>query len=115
MLAIALDFNANFDVPMQHNEVRHIAWSITRYCKSERFGVFSEQSKAKFSRIQSCRVKRANKKGACNKGGLARSATYAPQRQQAEKMYQQGIKIGKIASALNVHRNTIRRWINENS
>jgi hypothetical protein len=115
VLAIALYFNANFDVPMQHNEVRHIAWSITRYCKSGRFGEFSEQSKAKFSRIQSCRVKRANKKGACNKGGLARSAIYTPKRQQAQQMHQQGVKIGKIATALNIHRNTIRNWINENS
>ena len=63
VLVIALEFNARFDNPMFENEVRHIAWSIARYCKSGRFGVFSEKSKARFSKRQSLRVKRANKKG----------------------------------------------------
>ena len=111
ILAIALEFNAHFDVPMFENEVRHIAWSIARYCKSGRFGVFSEKSKARFSKRQSLRVKRANKKGACNKGGLARSASYDDQRTQAKEMYQQGMKISQIAKALNVHRNSVNNWI----
>ena len=96
---------------MFENEVRHIAWSIARYCKSGRFGVFSEKSKARFSKRQSLRVKRANKKGACNKGGLARSASYSDQRTQAKEMYQQGMKISQIAKALNVHRNSVNNWI----
>jgi hypothetical protein len=110
VLVIALEFNARFDNPMFENEVRHIAWSIARYCKSGRFGVFSEKSKARFSKRQSLRVKRANKKGACNKGGLARSATYDPKRQQALEMHQQGVKIKDIAEQLQVTRRTLSNW-----
>ena len=45
ILAIALEFNAHFDVPMFENEVRHIAWSIARYCKSGRFGCLAKNQK----------------------------------------------------------------------
>jgi transposase-like protein len=96
---------------MLPNEIYHIARSITRYCKSPKFGAYSAKSNEKFSRRQSLRVKRANKKGACNKGGLARSASYSDQRTQAKEMYQQGMKISQIAKALNVHRNSVNNWI----
>ena len=112
ILAIALEFNAHFDVPMFENEVRHIAWSIARYCKSGRFGVFSEKSKARFSKRQSLRVKRANKKGACNKGGLARSANYNDQRTQAQKLRAEGLSIRKIAELLKVSKTSVQKWIN---
>lgn len=111
LIAIASDYNARFDNHMLPNEVKHIAYSIAKYCKSPRFGTYSEQSNAKFSKRQSNRVKRANANGACNKGGLARSATYDDQRQQAKEMHQQGMKIAEISKALNVHRNSIRNWI----
>jgi transposase-like protein len=112
ILAIALEFNAHFDVPMFENEVRHIAWSIARYCKSGRFGVFSEKSKARFSKRQSLRVKRANKKGACSKGGLARSANYNDQRTQAQKLRAEGLSIRKIAELLKVSKTSVQKWIN---
>lgn len=112
ILAIALEFNAHFDVPMFENEVRHIAWSIARYCKSGRFGVFNEKSKARFSKRQSLRVKRANKKGACNKGGLARSANYNDQRTQAQKLRAEGLSIRKIAELLKVSKTSVQKWIN---
>jgi len=112
VLAIALDFNANFDFPMRHNEVKHIAWSIAKYCKSGRFGAFSEKSNTRFSRIQSCRVKRANKKGACNKGGLARSASYDDQRQEAKQLREAGLSIRKIAEQMKVSKTSVQKWIN---
>ena len=96
---------------MLPNEIYHIARSITRYCKSPKFGAYSAKSNEKFSRRQSLRVKRANKKGANSKGGLARSASYDPKRQQAEQMHKQGMKISQIAKALNVHRNSVNNWI----
>ena len=111
VLAIAQEFNAKFDSPMLPNEIYHIARSITRYCKSPKFGAYSAKSNEKFSRRQSLRVKRANKKGANSKGGLARSASYDPKRQQAEQMHKQGMKISQIAKALNVHRNSVNNWI----
>lgn len=111
VLAIALEFNASFDVPMFENEVKHIAWSIARYCKSGRFGAFSKRAKEKFSRIQSCRVKRANKKGACNKGGLARSASYDDQRAEAKRLRETGLSIRKIAEQMKVSKNSVEKWI----
>ena len=110
VLAIAEEFNAKFDNPMLPNEIYHISVSITRYCKSPKFGAYSEKSNEKFSRRQSLRVKQANKKGACNKGGLARSATYDPKRQQAEQMHKQGVKIKEIAEQLKVTRRTLSNW-----
>lgn len=110
VLAIAQEFNAKFDSPMLHNEIYHIARSITRYCKSPKFGAYSAKSNEKFSRRQSLRVKRANKKGANSKGGLARSASYDPKRQQAEQMHQQGVKIKDIAEHLQVTRRTLSNW-----
>ena len=113
LTAIAYEFNECFDIPLFPNELKHIIKSIVKFCKSSQFGAYSAESKARFSRIQSCRVKRANHKGACNKGGLARSTTYDIKRQQAKEMHQQGIKISQIAITLNVHRNSIRKWANE--
>lgn len=110
VLAVAQEFNTKFDSPMLPNEIYHIARSITRYCKSHKFGAYSAKSNEKFSRRQSLRVKLANKKGACNKGGLARSATYDPKRQQAEKMHKQGVKIKEIAEQLQVTRRTLSNW-----
>ena len=112
VLAIAQEFNAKFDSPMLPNEIYHIARSITRYCKSPKFGAYSAKSNEKFSRIQSCRVKRANKKGACNKGGLARSANYNDQRTQAQKLRAEGLSIRKIAELLKVSKTSVQKWIN---
>ena len=111
LTAIAEEFNQRFDVPLFPNELKYIVRSITRYCKSGRFGAYSEKSKARFSRIQSCRVKRANRKGACNKGGQARSAKYEDKRKQAQEMHEQGINNTKIALNLGLSRKTIVTWI----
>ena len=97
---------------MLPNEIYHIARSITRYCKSPKFGAYSAKSNEKFSRMQSCRVKRANKKGACNKGGLARSANYNDQRTQAQKLRAEGLSIRKIAELLKVSKTSVQKWIN---
>lgn len=112
VLTIAQEFNAKFDSPMLPNEIYHIARSITRYCKSPKFGAYSAKSNEKFSRMQSCRVKRANKKGACNKGGLARSANYNDQRTQAQKLRAEGLSIRKIAELLKVSKTSVQKWIN---
>ena len=113
LTAIAEEFNQRFDVPLFPNELKYIVRSITRYCKSGRFGAYSEKSKARFSRIQSCRVKRANRKGACNKGGQARSAKYEDKRKQAQEMHEQGYNISHISKALVTHRNTVSTWLKE--
>lgn len=98
------------DDPLQYKELTHIAKSITRFCKSSRFGQYSEQSNTKFSKLQAFRANRANAKGANSKGGIARSATYAPKRTQADEMHQHGVKINQICEQLQVTRKTLRNW-----
>ncbi|WP_213067620.1 terminase gpP N-terminus-related DNA-binding protein, partial [Acinetobacter baumannii] len=45
-------------------------------------------------------------------GGVARSATYQPLREQAEQLYQQGMKKKEIALMLGVSDRTVRNWLN---
>lgn len=59
VLAIANEQNAKFDNPMTPNEVRHIAKSITKYCKSPRFTAISADW---FSRLQAHRGRQGGKK-----------------------------------------------------
>ena len=111
LIAIASDYNARFDNPMLLNEVKHIAYSIAKYCKSPRFGTYSKEFIEKQRREGRNGALVANAQGANSKGGLERSASYDPKRQQAQEMHQQGMKIAEISKALNVHRNSIRKWI----
>lgn len=114
ILAIATSENTKFDDPMYPNEVRHIAKSITNFCKSPRFGKNSVAFIGKQRREGRNGAMVANAKSqACNKGGKARSAKYDDKRQQAKDMHQSKIKIAKIAQTLGVHRTTVSRWINE--
>lgn len=48
---IADDINNNYDVPMQHNEVKHIVHSIARYCEKMDFSA----SHKRFSELQAVR------------------------------------------------------------
>ena len=98
--------------PLQYNHLTHIARSITRFCKSERFGQYSEQSNAKFSKLQAFRANCANAKSqACNKGGRARSAKYDVKRTIANKMADQGYNNTQIALKLGVSRVSVIKWL----
>lgn len=59
VLAIANEQNAKFDNPMNSNEVRHIAKSIAKYCKSPRFTAYASEW---FSRLQAHRGRIGGKK-----------------------------------------------------
>lgn len=113
VLALAQAHNAQYSDPMQHRELHHIAKSITRFCKGVRFSGHSERSQKRRSNGGKKGSQVANAKGANSKGGKARSESYNAQREQAKNMHQSKTKIGKIAQMLGVHRNTIRRWIDE--
>ena len=97
--------------PLPYNHLTHVARSITRFCKSERFGQYSEQSNAKFSKLQAFRANCANAKSqACNKGGQARSAKYDVKRTQANEMFECGFTIKEIIEKVSVTRKTLRNW-----
>jgi hypothetical protein len=97
------------------NELSQIAKSITKFCKTRLDGSYSKSFRAKQSFLASKGALVANANGANSKGGLVRSATYDPKREQAQEMHQQGYKIADIAIILKVHRNSISKWIKEQS
>ena len=91
---------------MLPNETYHIARSITRFCKSKRWGKYNQA----FIEKQRSQGKNGGLKSDSSKGGLARSAKYDHKRQQAQQMHQQGIKIKDIAEQLQVTRRTLSNW-----
>lgn len=112
VLAIATQENAKFDKPLPPNEIRHIAKSITRFCKSERFGQYSARFIEKQKREGRNGAIKANAQSqACSKGGKARSATYDPIREQAKQLKQQGLSIRKIAEQLKVSKTSVQNWL----
>lgn len=110
LLQLAIAFNSRFEQPLLHNELKCICRSIAKFCKSGRFGEHSER----FIEYQRESGRKgaivANANGACSKGGIARSATYAPKRTQAEQMHSQGVKIAVIVDELKVTRQTLYNW-----
>lgn len=53
--------NLAFDTQLHYNELKHIAKSITRYCKSPRFKAKQAQYNAKFSQLQAQRGSKGGK------------------------------------------------------
>lgn len=107
VLAIASEENAKFYNPMHLKELHHIAKSITRFCKSPRFGVYS----VAFIEKQRRQGRNGGLKSDSSKGGKARSATYEPQREQARQLKQQGLSIRKIAEQLKVSKTSVQKWL----
>lgn len=95
--------------PLPANELWHIANSIAKFCKSNRF-TYTPEVRAKRTAFARQNAIKSNVVGACKKGGLARSATYTPKRTQAHAMWLQGVKIADIAKQLAVTRQTLHNW-----
>lgn len=53
--------NLAFDTQLHYNELKHIARSITRYCKSPRFATYQKQSAERFSKKQATRGSKGGK------------------------------------------------------
>ncbi|TGP43044.1 plasmid replicase [bacterium M00.F.Ca.ET.230.01.1.1] len=103
VLAIAEEFNAKFDNPMLPNETYHIARSITRFCKSPRWGKYNQAFIEK--------QRQAGQKGDSSQGGKARSASYDDQRTQAQNLRATGLSIRKIAEQMKVSKTSVQKWI----
>ena len=110
LIKLAMEFNSRFEQPLLHNELKCICRSIAKFCKSGRFGEHSER----FIEYQRESGRKgaivANANGACSKGGIARSATYAPKRTQANEMQLRGVPVLVIADELKVTTKTLRNW-----
>ena len=108
LLKLGLEFNSRFEQPMLYSEVRAICRSIAKFCKtSPRYVAYTQR----FSEKQAEKGRKGGLVSDSSKGGLARSVSYNEQRQQAKTMFDEGMKISAIAIALNVHRNSVSKWI----
>lgn len=99
-------FNAKYSPNLPYNELKSISKSIAGYCTSERF-------KRQYGALQASRGAKGGKVSDSSKGGKARSAKYQDKREQAREMHSKGAKISTISKSINIHRNTVRRWIHE--
>lgn len=99
VLAIANEQNAKFDNPMNSNEVRHIAKSIAKYCKSPRFTAISAEW---FSRLQAHRGKQ---------GGKAKGRAYQDKREQAKILANKGLSIRQIAEQIGVSKSAVANYL----
>lgn len=95
--SVSDSINNRFDVPLLHNEVKHIIRSIARYCERTDF----TESHQRFSELQAYR-------GA--KGGTAKGKVYDDKRQRATELHMQGVKQKDIAEQLGVNTRTLRNW-----
>lgn len=110
LLKLGLEFNSRFKQPMLLSEVRAIARSIAKFCKtSPKYRAYT----LKFSKKQAEKGRKGGLVSDSSFGGLARSQGYNEQRQRAKAMFDDGMKISAIATALNVHRNSVRKWVKE--
>ena len=96
-----LKLNESILEPMQYNEIKGIAKSISRYCWKKDAYCYQEF------------IDRQSRKGRLGglKGGKSRSNSYVAQRILALEMLRNGQTQKKVATELNVSERTIRNWI----
>lgn len=97
-----LKLNDGITEPMQYNEIKGIAKSISRYCWKKDAYHYQEF------------IDRQSRKGQLGGkiGGVQRSLKYAEQRKQAVDLKSKGYNNSQIANLLKVSRRTIINWLN---
>ena len=110
VLNMSLSANSAFLDPLPYGEVKATAKSIAKWVWRNH-----AEAHAKFIERQSIKGKAgaaaANAVGACSTGGKVRSQQYSDIRQEALKMHVTGKSIKEIAEYLNVHRNSVSKWL----
>lgn len=97
-----LKLNDGITEPMQYNEIKGIAKSISRYCWKKDAYFYQEF------------IDRQSRKGQLGGkiGGVQRSLKYVEQRKQAVDLKSKGYNNSQIANLLKVSRRTIINWLN---
>jgi hypothetical protein len=103
VLQHCMKLNTQFTIPMQHNEVKGIAKSISRWVWKR-----DPHCYAMFIERQSMRGRNGGLKG-----GVARSAQYADARIKAQQLKKLGMNNTAIANELGVDRKTVIRWFSK--
>ena len=102
-IGYCMQLNSNLVHPLGYGEIKQIAKSVSKFCwKNDAYCY------AMFIERQSMRGKLGNS----SSGGVARSASYEPLREQAASLFADGMKKKDIALELGVSDRTIRNWLN---
>lgn len=100
-----LKLNEGITEPMQYNEIKGIAKSISRYCWKKDAYHYQE-----FIQRQAYKGALGGKKSNSSNGGIARANLYKEKKQTALTLREQGSKVSEIALILDVTTKTIRNW-----
>lgn len=108
VLKEAINANTAFLSPLPYSEVKSTAKSVARWVWRNH-----AEAHAKFIERQAIKGRKGGLKSDSSHGGKARSAQYSDIRQEALKLHLQGLSIKEISTHLNIHRNSVSKWIKQ--
>ena len=108
VLTRALHANTAFSSPLEYQEVKQTARSIAKWVWRNHG---SAEFQANFSAKQAKKGRKGGLKSNSSHGGKARSQKYSDVRQEALKLHIMGKSIKEISEYLNVHRNSVSKWV----
>lgn len=106
VLEQAKNANAAFIQPLPYSEVKATAKSVARWVWRNH-----AEAHAKFIDRQATKGRLGGLKSDSSHGGKARSQQYSDIRQEALKLHIIGKSIKEISEYLNVHRNSVSKWV----